>query len=174
MILRDWVRESRNSAVIFRIGNVVGPGCAGLVRFLIRHVLRHPNGDAPARLRGGGLLVRDYVPVDHVINAFLTAARTDWPEETLLTLNLSSGRAMTNREIAEIVQEAANGRGFPLDFTFDDPPGPGEADQVVLDPEDTTKALGLAPPTPSEIKRAIADAVVESFEREASVEKDPA
>ena len=161
MIVRDWVRETNRSAVIFRFGNVVGPGCRGLIPYLARHILRYPDGGVAARLRGMGRLVRDYVPVDYVVSVLLAAAAIKWPPQSLVTLNLGTGRPMTNREVAEIVQQVAAGQGFRLDVVFDDPPGAGEADEVVLDMEETVTLLGLEPPNAEEVRKTVMGAIAE-------------
>ena len=163
MTVRDWVRERGGSAVIFRFGNVVGTGCRGLIPYLAAHVKRYPDGRVPARLRGAGRLVRDYVPVDYVVRVMLAAAQAEWAPQSLVTLNLGAGRGMTNREVAEVVQQVAAASGYRLELTFDDPPGPGEADAVVLDMEETVELFGIAPPGPAEVRRSIAEAAQEEL-----------
>ncbi|HEV2446122.1 MAG TPA: NAD(P)-dependent oxidoreductase [Candidatus Sulfopaludibacter sp.] len=160
MIVRDWARDAGGAAVIFRFGNVIGPGCRGLIPYLAGHALRYPEGGVPARLRGYGRLVRDYVPVDYVVRVLL-AATLDWEPRSLVTLNLGAGRAVTNREVAEIVQQAVRGLGLQLDVSYDDAPGAGEADEVVLDMEETVKLFGIVPPSPDEVRESIAGAAVE-------------
>jgi UDP-glucose 4-epimerase len=161
MILRDWAHEMGRPALIFRFGNVIGPGCRGLIPYLAGHILRHPEGGVPARLRGMGRLVRDYVPVDYVVSVLLAAVDREWPQQSVITMNLATGRAMTNREVAEIVQQVAAMQGFALNVAFDDPPGAGEADEVVLDMEETVKLLGLDPPDADKVRESIAEAVVD-------------
>jgi len=163
MMVRDWARESNRSAVIFRFGNVVGSKCRGLIPYLINHVQRYPEGGVVARLRGNGRLVRDYVPVDYVVRVLTAAARIDWPAQPDVALNLGSGLAMTNRDVTEIVQQIAREQGFRLDVSFDDPPGHGEANEIVLDMEETVKLLGIAPPGAAEIRRVIAETVLKAL-----------
>ncbi len=163
MLVGDWVRNSGRPAVIFRFGNVVGSGCRGLIPYLTGHILRYPEGGVDARLRGNGRLVRDYIPVSYVVRALMAAARIEWPGQSPITLNLGAGIGMTNREVAEIVQQVARDNGFRLDVSFDDPPGPGEAKEVVLDIEKTEKLLEIAPPGAAEIRRVIAETVLETL-----------
>ena len=111
-------------------------------------------------------MVRDYVPVHYVVSVMLAAAQRDWNPASLVTLNLGTGRAMTNREVAEIVQEVAGNEGLRLDLSFEDPPGPGEAGEVVLDVEDTVKLFGIIPPGPAEVRQAIAGAVLETVQQQ--------
>jgi nucleoside-diphosphate-sugar epimerase len=164
MMVRDWVRESGNAAVVFRFGNVVGSGCRGLIPYLISHLRRYPEGGVIARLRGNGRLVRDYVPVNYVVRVLMAAAEMEWPSQSVATLNLGTGTGMTNRDVAEIVQQTARERGLRLDVSFDDPPGPGEASEVVLGMEQTVKLLGIAPPGAAEVRQVIADTVREALE----------
>ena len=63
LVCRDWVRESGGVAIILRLGNVVGRGCHGLLDYIVNHMKKCPDGLVPAELRGGGQLIRDYVPV---------------------------------------------------------------------------------------------------------------
>jgi len=70
----DWARETGRIAVRFRFGNVIGEGCRGFIPFLVQHAILHPDGDVPAEARGGGLIERDYVPVDHVVEVMIAAA----------------------------------------------------------------------------------------------------
>jgi nucleoside-diphosphate-sugar epimerase len=165
MILRDWVSQTAGSAVVFRFGNVIGPGCRGLIPYLADHMMRYPEGGVPARLRGGGRLVRDYVPVQYVVSVMLAAAQKEWNPASLVTLNVGTGRPTTNREIAEIVREVAGKEGLRLDLSFEDVPGNGEASEVVLDMENTVKLFGIAPPGPAEVRLAIAAAVLEAIKR---------
>jgi nucleoside-diphosphate-sugar epimerase len=165
-ILRDWARHSGRAAAIFRFGNVVGAGCRGLIPYLAGHILRYPDGATPARLRGEGRLVRDYVPVDYVVRVLTAAARAAWAPGSAAVLNLGAGRGMTNREVAEIVRETAAEMGFALRCVFDDPPGPGEAREVVLDMEETVRLLGIAPPAPAEVRASIAAAAAAELRRQ--------
>jgi len=160
-IVRDWARETGRAAVSFRFGNVIGAGCRGLIPFLAGHVLRHPEGGAPARLRGNGRLVRDYVPVEYVVRVLRAAAEAEWMPGSAMVLNLGTGRAMTNREVAGIVQHAARRLGYRLELSFEDPAGPGEAEEVVLDMRETVRLLDLEPPGHDEVRAAIAAAAVE-------------
>jgi len=164
MLLRDWIRQSGRRALVFRFGNVIGPRCRGLIRYLIQHIVRYPQGGVVARLRGGGRLLRDYVPVSYVVDVMTTLSRKRWDPGAVVTLNLGTGKAMSNRDVAEIVGETAKSLGFRLETTFTDPAGPGEADEVVLNVEDTVARCGFGPPREDEVRRAIAASVRESLE----------
>ena len=71
---------------------------------------------------------------------------------------------MTNGDVAEIVQQTAKSQGLQLGVSFDDPVGPGEANEVVLGMEQTVKLLGISPPGAAEVRQVIADTVLEALD----------
>jgi UDP-glucose 4-epimerase len=153
--VREWASMSAASAFTLRLGNVVGTGCRGLVRYLVRHALLHPEGNVPARCRGGGRIVRDYVPVDHVTRCMLGTLRAPADSSEYIVLNVGSGRPCTNGQIAEIVVRVLRESGFRLQIDWEHPPLPGEASAVVLDVEETTRRLGLGAPGFDEVVAAV-------------------
>lgn len=159
MVIREWTRTFGASAVILRFGNVIGPGCRGLLQCLAQHARQFPQGGVPVRLRGDGRLVRDYVPVQSVVDALLAATEMDWAPGTVVTVNVGTGRAMTNRDVFEIARSVANERGYQLEATFDDPPQPGEASEIVVRPDSLVRELGIPVPTPEQVVSAIAGAM---------------
>jgi UDP-glucose 4-epimerase len=158
-ILGEWARETGNSAVALRLGNLVGPRCRGLIPYLVGHARRYPDGSVRAKMRGHGELVRDYVPVGYVAGIFLAAAETAWESACLNTFNVGTGRAMTNRAVAEIVQRIVTEYGLHLEIDWDNPIGPGEATEVVLDMKKTVRQFGLPLPGPDEVVSAIEESV---------------
>ena len=159
MILRDWARDSRGSVAVLRLGNIVGPGCRGLVAHLVRHMMRYPEGEVPVRLRGGGQLIRDYVPVEYAVAAMLAAAEAAWEPGEVATINVGTGRPTTNREVVEIVSGAAQRLGYHLQATYDDPPGFGEAHEIVLQAGSCEGRLGLPAPSRGDVAASIEEAV---------------
>ncbi len=157
MIFRDWARSSGNAAVILRLGNVIGSGCRGLIAYLGEHMWRHPRGDVVARLRGGGMLVRDYVPVGYVVQIMLAAMETEWEPGTTTILNVGTGRGTTNGEVAAIARRIAQRHGLRLEISFADPPAPGEAGEIVLQVDRSIRRLGILPPGPEEVVASIED-----------------
>jgi UDP-glucose 4-epimerase len=75
----DWAREKSGTAIMFRLGNVIGARCRGLIPHLVRHARSHPAGTVPVRMRGEGRITRDYVPVEHVTEIFKRASLREWP-----------------------------------------------------------------------------------------------
>jgi len=164
MVGRDWARETRNISLHFRFGNVVGPNCRGLIPYLVRHALQYPDGSVPARLRAGGRVQRDYVPVQHLIEVMISAMRAEWRPGTDEAFNIGTGRITTNGDVARIVQRVLRERGYKLDLRFDDPLLPGESKHVVLDVSKTTKKLGVPVPSRKAVVQAIEEGVSSQLE----------
>jgi len=159
LMLRDWARETGGSAIILRFGNVIGPRCRGLIRYLVRHALDHPDGNEPARMRGFGRVERDYVPVEHIVEVMLESAAREWPPGSVSIFNVGAGRTMTNGAVAKLVKRRLGQHGFPLAIRFDDPLAPGEAERSALDVSRTGKFFGLAPPGIPQVRLSIVDSV---------------
>lgn len=160
MICADWARETGNTAVVLRLGNVIGPRCRGLIPYLVQHALRHPAGEPAAQLRGDGGIIRDYVPVGTVVQAFHDALRLRIPRGQCRTFNVGTGRGTTNRQVAELVQRVLASRGLRLSLNFDAPVAPGEAVRAVLDPRTACRRLALQIPTVQQVEQTIEDAVL--------------
>jgi len=110
-----------------------------------------------ARLRGEGLLVRDYVPVGYVVQTMLAAMKIEWEPGTTTILNVGTGRGTTNGEVAAIAKRIAQRYGLRLEISFDDPPAPGEAGEIVLQMDRSIHRLGISPPGPEEVVASIED-----------------
>jgi len=113
--VRTWARKTGNSAYLLRFGNVIGPGCRGLIPYLVQHALQHPGGDVPARMRGNGRLRRSYLPVWQVCYAIAGLIQADdLAPGQVETLNVACYCDLTNGEVAAEVAEALQGVGFDL------------------------------------------------------------
>jgi nucleoside-diphosphate-sugar epimerase len=154
--------EYQTAAVSLRLANVVGPGCRGLIPYLLDHASQYPDGSQSVRLRGGGRLVRDYVPVAWVVRALLASVTRHW-EPRLHIFNVSSGIPMTNGAVFEIVRAALGRRGVRLNAEWSSSAAFGEAEHIVLDPETLVNGLGIEPPKESEVLNALEAAVDTSF-----------
>ncbi len=159
VLLRDWARGSGNAAVAFRLGNVVGPRCRGLIPYLVEHARKYPDGSAPARMRGYGKLVRDYVPVDYVVELFARALEQTWPPGGFHLFNAGVGRGLSNGEVAGIVAGVLAGEGWKLNIAWVDPVAPGEAEYVVLNMDSTRHLLEAPPPDEAQVRHAIEESV---------------
>jgi len=151
----DWVRHSGGTAICLRFGNVVGSRCRGLVAYLVSHALAHPDGEEPAQLRGGGVVVRDYVPIRYAASVIKAATQISLAAGSSVIFNVGSGRGMTNRSVSEIVRRVLAAHGFKLAIEFSRPVAPGEARRLVMDTDTTARTLGLPAPPEDEVVAAI-------------------
>lgn len=158
IICAEWAAERGSSAVALRFGNIVGPGCRGLVPYLVSHALKHPDGAHPAQLRGQGRLVRDYVTVDCAVDVILKACDCPLAAGESAIFNVGSGRGLTNAQVAHRVADVLRARGYRIELNFGNPVPRGESDSVVLDVSETARRLGVPPPTAGEVARAIDEA----------------
>ena len=157
----EWARQTGGIAVSLRFGNVVGRRCRGLIAYLVNHAVAHPDADQPAQLRGNGAVVRDYVPVRYVASVIQRAAQVAVPNGSSLMLNVGSGRGLTNRTVATIVQRVLASRGVKLTMVFSRSVAPGEAWHLVLNTAATNRKLELPSPTDDEVVAAIEEATVD-------------
>ncbi len=152
--VEQWARTTGSPGIILRMGNVVGSGGAGLIGYLVRHAVKHPDGAVPAGMRGGGRIIRDYVPVDYVVKIVERVLAKDPVRDTTI-YNVGSGRTMSNGEVADIVKGWLARQGYALNIAFQDEPAPGEAIHSALETGVTEKVLGLRPPTEQDVHEAI-------------------
>lgn len=160
----DWARQTGGSVVSFRLGNVIGARCRGLIPYLTRHARRYPDGAIPVRMRGNGQIVRDYVPVDYVVEIFHRASRMTWRPGEARAFNIGTGRGMTNLEVAHIVRDLLRTRGYELRIDPSLPLEPGEADHVVLAMDETARTFELPVPDEDAVREAIAAAVAAALD----------
>jgi UDP-glucose 4-epimerase len=157
---REWAGSTGGVAVSLRFGNVIGRRCRGLIAYLVEHALANPDGRRAAQLRGDGALVRDYVPAGYAATVIQRAAEWPMPAGSSAAFNVGSGRPMTNRAVATIVQRALGRQGLALTLDFSLPAAPGEASRLVLDTTETTRTLGMPVPTEEEVVEAIEGAAM--------------
>jgi nucleoside-diphosphate-sugar epimerase len=158
-ILQQWAEETRNSAVVLRLGNLVGRGSRGLIAYLTNHALRYPDGDPPAQMRGAGHMVRDYVPIDYAVRIVQRAISEEWTPGEAHVLNVGSGIPRTNEQVAAIVQQTLSEAGIALKVHYHDQSGAGEAFTIVLDMQETVRRSGIDPPSGAEVTQAVREAV---------------
>jgi UDP-glucose 4-epimerase len=155
----DWAREKSGTAIMFRLGNVIGARCRGLIPHLVRHARSHPAGTVPVRMRGEGRITRDYVPVEHVTEIFKRASLREWPAGAAFVFNIGTGRGTTNGEVARIAADVLRTEGYKLTIDPTAPLEPGEAEHVVLDVAKTTSTFEIDPPSMQSVHDAISIAV---------------
>ena len=156
-VLEQWARQTRSVAVLVRMGNVVGSGCAGLISYLVRHAVQHPDGTVPANMRGGGKIVRDYVPVSYVVQIVRMALEEDFEPGSAPVLNAGSGRTVSNGEVASILKEWLAKQGYRLNIVFQPNAAPSEASYTALRTELTECRFNLNSPSSEAVREAILD-----------------
>jgi nucleoside-diphosphate-sugar epimerase len=159
MILADWARQTENRAVAFRFGNVIGARCRGLIPYLVRHAVRYPDGGVPAQMRGNGRIIRDYVPVSHLIQIIAKALTMRWKPGSFQVFNIGSGQGLSNGEVARRVQRILRQRGYQLAINMKNPIANGEAHTAVLKLQETERKFGIRTPRRAVVDQAIEDAV---------------
>ncbi len=164
LISSQWATANRRAAVIFRFGNVVGKRCGGLVRYLTRHALKYPEGEKPARLRGAGRIVRDYVPVDYVSQVLSAATDRRWKPGSTTFLNMGTGRGITNAAVADRVRDVLNREGYQLRIEWDQEPALEETTASVLEISRTERLFGIPTASPQAVWDAIEEAVIGQLE----------
>lgn len=106
-LVRSWCLARGTDACVLRLQNVYGPGQSptnsytGVLTFL---AVRAREG-LPIEVFEDGIIVRDFVYVDDVVDELVTAATAGLGGETL---DIGSGTASTILEAAEIIARAAD------------------------------------------------------------------
>lgn len=136
-------RQHGLRTISLRIGNPFGPRHfdqqQGVIPVFIRRIL---NGQ-PVEVWGDGLVVRDYVYVEDVANAFLAAARYDGAH---FVFNVGSGEGRSLRDIIAAL-EVLSGRDLAVEYR----PARGfDVPEIVLDIVRARTELGWSPLTPFE------------------------
>ncbi len=165
LVLAAWTKATGGTAISLRLGNVVGPGCHGLIEYIIGHALTDPEGLVEAKLRGLGRITRDYVPLDYVVHAIERASDVPAAAGASIAYNVSAGVRLTNGFVADVVMAVLAKKGYVFKADFDTPRFAEEPVLAALDVESAAAALGLVPPGRDEVVEAIEAAVVHGLER---------
>ena len=153
MYLELYRRMYMFNSVALRFANVYGPrqspkGEAGAVAIFGELLMAGQN----PTVFGDGQQTRDFVYIDDLIQAILTASRTDVEGP----INLGSGEETSILDLLSGLREAGhslNGDGPPPETTFTpefDHGRPGEVRRIAIDPSRAAKELGWNPTTPLE------------------------
>lgn len=166
LLLAQWTAEEQGaSAIVLRMGNVIGPGGKGLISHLVRHAIKYPDGSVVMQMRGGGRIIRDYVPVEFATQVLKAAVEAEVPSGTTETYNVGSGRPLTNGHVASVVQQWLAARGYKLNIRFSEEAGRGEAWRAVLKVNSTTRRFRIPPPSVEEVEESIAASTKEILDR---------
>ena len=160
---RDWVEETGNRCVVLRFGNVVGARCRGFVPYLVKHAYTYPKAQTPALARGKGQIVRDYVPVEFVVKVIEAIIWGAWQPRTpdsghhknFQVFNVGVGRGLSNRYVADIVQDVLGRRGYALDVDWSMDRPTAESSCVVLSPSRIVESFGFDLPSETEVVASI-------------------
>jgi UDP-glucose 4-epimerase len=164
LLLRDWAQSTGSAAVVLRLGNVIGASCRGLIPYLVRHAIRHPEGSVRAELRGKGRLERDYTPVGFVTRIFEAAVNGNWKPGSCSIFNVGTGRGLNNRQITEMVQRVLLRKGYRLECNWDNPVPAGEAIEIVLNCESLERHFGVKVPSVEEVEQSVEESVLSHLE----------
>ena len=148
--LKAAAAQGAVSAATLRLSNVYGPGATGRARDrdVLNRMIRAALRGEPLTVYGTGEYVRDYVFVDDVADAFLTAA-INAEQINGRHFIVGSGRGVTIRGAFELIAgrvETLTGRRVPVVTV--DPPSPLSDIQrrhFVADPSRFSAATGWRP-----------------------------
>ena len=99
--LIDFYNDNKKEFIVFRIFNIYGK--KQKENFLIPTILKQISQDASAITLGDIEARRDYVHIDDVVYAFILAIEKT-VKPGLSTYNISTGKAVSAREIVEIIK----------------------------------------------------------------------
>ncbi len=99
--------------VILRIFNVYGPGQTKSYAGVIEEFKRRIRRGQPLAIYGDGLQTRDFIHVFDVVEAIVKAIEV---EEARGVYNIGSGRAITIRELAELMASIAGRRDLEIHY----------------------------------------------------------
>ncbi|NMB54654.1 MAG: NAD-dependent epimerase/dehydratase family protein [Leptolinea sp.] len=96
--------------VCLRVFNAYGPGqhFPPVHAPVIPYFIRQASQNGTIVIHGDGSQTRDYVYVDDVISAMVSAATADGVDQR--TINVGSGREASVKELAQLIIEITNGR----------------------------------------------------------------
>ena len=126
-------------ALSLRVANPYGPGqvVKGSQGFVVA-AIRAIRSKAKLEIWGDGSVTRDFIYVDDVANAFVSAISNDITADAL---KVGSGTGASLREIIDILRELS---GAPLEIDYKSARSV-DAPRVVLDIAKTERLLGWRP-----------------------------
>ena len=135
-----YVKASGLSYAILRYGNVYGPGQKPLgENILVARALAHMIDGEPFNINGDGEQLRDWIYVDDVADANITALLSDVSG----TFNISTGAGSSVNDIIALLRRLVK----TMEPIKHGPPKPGELREVIMDSHDAQIMLGWRPKT---------------------------
>lgn len=135
-LLRFFEESYHLPVAILRLSHVYGPG-EPVIKVIPRFITGVVRNEPP-QIYGDGQDMRDYVYVDDVIDALIKAAERAIPG----TVNVSSGRGHTIREVAEEILQISGKQLVPVYNERRQP-----ATKIVIDNHKATEQLNWIPKT---------------------------
>ena len=110
LIVQSYVKTYNLRAGIIRSGNIYGPGDLNMDR-LVPHVIISSLKNKKSILRSNGNLIRDYVFVDDVVNAYiLLMKKMIRTKENLRIYNVGSKENFTVKNFVKLITKMINNR----------------------------------------------------------------
>jgi len=113
LIVQSYVKTYNLKAGIIRSGNIYGPGDLNMDR-LVPHVIISSLNHQRSILRSNGKLIRDYVFVDDVSNAyFLLMKKMIKSNDSLRVYNVGSKENLTVKNLVTLITKIINIKEIP-------------------------------------------------------------
>ncbi len=144
--LRTIAEETRVEAVCLRIFNAYGPGQRVTLSNppIIPNFLKHALSNGSIVIHGDGMQTRDYVYVDDVVDALITAAKAHGVDQEII--NIGSGVETSVNELARLVRMVTDKKPEQI---FN-PKRDGGADRMCADISKAERLLSYLPKVPLE------------------------
>jgi UDP-glucose 4-epimerase len=139
MFLQAYARAFAGVVTVLRPSNVYGPGQPHYVAFgVVRTMLQHALDGTPMEIWGDGRVVRDYIHIDDLVDAFVAVLSAPPSNRTY---NVGAGVGHSLREVLAEVELAA---GRPIEVHFR-PARAIDVPRIVLDTRRIKAELGWSP-----------------------------
>lgn len=139
MFLQAYARAFGGLVTVLRPSNVYGPGQPHYVSFgVVRTMLQHALDGTPMEIWGDGGVVRDYIHIDDLVDAFMAVLSAPPGNRTY---NVGAGVGHSLREVLAEVERAT---GRPVDVRLR-PARAIDVPRIVMDTRRIQTELGWSP-----------------------------